>query len=255
MVASVTQTKRANALLYEFGTPVFTADSSSPLAGVDCTMNWGTCDLEAGKIRIPANARPNAGSDGAMIVVDLVARKSCDFWQAKRASSTQWTTSWGTCASLDGDGRGPTGGATGGGVNSLTGLVRTFEMRKLDIPHALSIATNNSCSGQFRYPATKTDGKSSRADCIPEGARLRLDPSIDVKALPGITPGEIAVAKALQTYGAINRDNAGSPIAVAFEAPTTGTDPYPAVGFAWDYYDMPHIPWNRLQVLRQWDGR
>ena len=32
-------------------------------------------------------------------------------------------------------------------------------------------------------------------------------------------------------------------------------DPYPSVGFGWDYYHMSHIPWNKLQVLRQWDGR
>jgi hypothetical protein len=254
MVASVTPENRAYALLYEFGAPIFTVDASSPLASVECTKNWGPCELEAAKIRIPANARPNTGSDGAMIVVDLGARTSCDFWQAKRISSSQWTTSWGTCASLDGDGRGP-GGATGAGVNSLTGLVRTFEIANGHIPHALSIGTNNSCKGQFRYPATKSDGFSTRGDCVPEGARLQLDPSIDVAAIPGITPGELAVAKALQTYGAINRDNAGASIAVGFESPTTGTDPYPAAGFPWDYYDMPHIPWDRLQVLRQWDGR
>jgi hypothetical protein len=135
-------------------------------------------------------------------------------------------------------------------VNTLAGVIRTFEMRDLHIPHALSIATDNSCSDKFRYPATKTDGKSSRSDCIPEGARLQLDPSIDVDTLPGITPGERAVARAMQTYGAINRDNCASNICVAFESPTGDADPYPAAGFDGDYYTMPHIPWSRLRVLR-----
>jgi hypothetical protein len=123
-------------------------------------------------------------------------------------------------------------------------------MRSGVIPHALSIATDNSCSGGFRAPAVKSDGSSGRGDCVPEGARLQLDPSINVDALPGITPGERAVAKALQTYGAINRDNAGTPLCVQFEAPFGEADPYPAAGFTGDYYQMPHIPWAKLRVLR-----
>ena len=178
-----------------------------------------------------------------MIIVDLVAGTSCDYWQAKKTGDG-WSVGWGTCAPLSGDGRGPAGGATGAGVNALTGVIRTFEMRNLHIPHALSIATNNSCAKGFRYPATKTDGRSSRSDCMPEGARLQLDPSIDVDAIPGITPGEQAVAHALQIYGAINRDNCGSTICVSFETPIGKADPYPAAGFSGDYYPMPHIPWT-----------
>jgi hypothetical protein len=37
-------------------------------------------------------------------------------------------------------------------------------------------------------------------------------------------------------------------MAFAFESPIGEADPYPAAGFAWDYYDMPHIPWNKLRV-------
>jgi len=82
-----------------------------------------------------------------------------------------------------------------------------------------------------------------------------LDPSLDVDAIPGITPGERAVAKALQTYGAYNRDNAGAPMAFAFEKPVNNeSDPYPSAGFPWDYYDMPHIPWTSLRVLRSWNA-
>jgi hypothetical protein len=57
------------------------------------------------------------------------------------------------------------------------------------------------------------------------------------------------VAHALQTYGAINRDNAGTPLCVQFEAPFGKADPYSAAGFRGDYWTMPHIPWDRLRVL------
>ncbi len=46
-------------------------------------------------------------------------------------------------------------------------------------------------------------------------------------------------------------------MSVEFENPVgdPAGDPYPGAGLAWDYYHMSHIPWNKLQVLRQWDGR
>ncbi len=249
MVRSVTAKGTATANLYEYGEPVFTAVAGTPTARVTCTEDWGTCDVEERTMRIPAEAEPTTGSDGRMIIVDLVDRVVCDFWQARKTGSGQWTTSWATCAPLDGTGSGPHGGATGAGINALTGVVRTFEMRNGHIPHTLSVATNNSCAGAFRAPATKSDGQSTRSDCIPEGARLQLDPSIDVDAIPGITPGERAVARALQTYGAINRDNCGAHLCVQFETPFGETDPYPAAGFQGDYWGMPHIPWARLRVI------
>jgi hypothetical protein len=106
----------------------------------------------------------------------------------------------------------------------------------------------------LRYPASKTDGSSSLSNCIPEGARIQLDPSVNVDAISGITPGERAIAHALQTYGAYADNNGGAKMGFSFENPVSKTDPYPATGLAWDYYDMPHIPWNRLRVLNNWNG-
>ncbi|MDP9395279.1 MAG: malectin [Actinomycetota bacterium] len=254
MVAVIARNNRAYANLYDYGDPVFDADSASPQYSVACTMPWGTCDLETKRIRIPSGAKPTPGTDGRMIIVDWTLREVCDFWQARRTSTGGWETSWGTCASIDGEGSGLSGGATGAGINALAGVVRTYDMRQGRIDHALSFATDNSCQRVFRYPAKKTDGSSARSDCIPEGARIQLDPSINVDAIPGITPGEKAVAKALQVYGAYNRDNAGAPMAFSFENPIGESDPYPAAGFGWDYYDMPHIPWSKIRVLRSWNG-
>jgi len=216
---------RAYALLYEFGRPISHATAADHRVTVRCTIPWGVCDPQKRRVRIPTIARPSSGSDGVMVVIEHSARTVCDFWQMRRTAGS-WTARWGTCASLDGDGSGPSGGATGAGVNGLAGVVRTDEI-----------------------PA------SHRPDCIPEGGRMRLDPSIDVAALPGITRSERAVAVALQTYAAYVRDNGAAPMAFVFEKPTSGTDPYPAAGFRWDYDNMPHIPWLRLRVLRTWSGR
>jgi hypothetical protein len=238
--------------LYEYGTPVWESTSADPYNSVTCTEPWGTCALSQQPIPIPAAAGTSGGSDGSMVVIDTTSHTGYDFWRASRTSSTSWNTDWGTGFSMEGSGTG--GGATGAGVPLLAGLPRLAEMTQGHINHALGFVSDNTCAGSYRFPASKTDGKSRSSDCIPEGARIQLDPSINVDAIPGITPGEKIVAHALQTYGAYCKDSGGSKLAFGFEDPVGKTNPYPTLGFSWDYYDMPHIPWNHLRVLHQWNG-
>jgi hypothetical protein len=243
---------KAYADLYEFGTPVWEASASDPLNTVSCTEPWGTCQLSQQQIPIPSSAGTSGGSDGSMVVIDSTTHLGYDFWRASRTSLTSWSTAWGTRFEMGGSGTG--GGATGAGVPLLAGLPRLAEMSQGHIDHALGFVSNNTCASVYRFPASKTDGKSTQSNCIPEGARIQLDPSIDVDAIPGITPGEKIVAHALQTYGAYCKDSGGSKLAFGFENPAGKPNPYPGLGFSWDYYDMPHIPWNRLRVLSSWTG-
>ena len=243
---------KAYADMYEYGTPVWESTSTDPYNSVKCTEPWGACALSQQTIPIPTAAGTSGGSDGSMVVIDTTSHVGYDFWQASRTSSTSWSTSWGTSFSMEGSGTG--GGATGAGVPLLAGLPRLAEMTNGRINHALGFISDNTCAGSYRFPASKTDGKSTRGDCTPEGTRIQLDPSINVDAIPGITPGEKIVAHALQTYGAYCKDSGGSKLAFGFEDPVGKTNPYPTLGFNWDYYDMPHIPWNHLRVLNQWNG-
>ena len=185
-----------------------------------------------------------------MIIVDLVAGTSCDVWQASKVAPGRWSVGWGTCAPLNGDGRGPSGGATGAGVNTLAGVIRTFEMRNLHIPHALSIATDNSCSDKFRYPATKTDGKSSPFGLHPRGCASATR-SLDRRRRP---PGHHAGREGSRPGDADLRRHQPGQLRIEHlcrvQSPTGEADPYPAAGFDGDYYRMPHIPWSRLRVLR-----
>jgi hypothetical protein len=259
MVAYTSRQGQGFANLWEYGIPIFDADAGTPRYSIGCTMSpaWGPCPFAGLAVPIPAGAAPNAGLDGAMVVIDWSARRSYEFWQVRR-SGNGWVTSWGAVNSIDGSGWG--GGSTGAGASRLAGVVRVAEVAAGVIPHALVVAIDNACRPPHRAPATKSDGQSSRGDCIPEGARLQLDPSIDAATIPGITAGERAVAVALQRYGAYVIDNTGAPLSVAFEvAPdaTGSANPgavYQGAGFPWDHYDMPHIPWNRLRVLRAWTG-
>ena len=253
MIARLSRAGLGHANLVEFGIPIYQADADTPRRPVQCTITeWGPCPLADESPRpIPANAEPGVGRDGAMVVIDGGAGTADEYFQAT-AGSGGWITGWGTITSLSGSGW--EGGTTGAGASRLGGIIRVADIQAGRIPHALVLESDTACAGTFRPPAVKTDGESTRPDCIPEGARLQLDPTIDVAAIPDITPGEVAVARALQDYGGFLIDRADTSLAVGFEvAPdATPTNPgavYTQAGLAWDYYGMPHIPWDRLRVL------
>jgi len=240
--------------LYEFGVPVFEAGATSPKYNVECTAPWGPCGLEDNPVPIPNDARPAPGSDGHMAVIDPSTRRVYEFWQARK-SSGGWSASFGTWSSLDGSGHpGSTGDARDAQVSLLAGTVRAQELQRGVIDHALVFSSDN-VKRAFQYPATKSSQSSDRSDGLTMGARIQLDPSVNVDAIPEITRAEKAVAKALQKYGAYVIDGGGARMAYIFETPFGETDPYPGLGFTSDYAGMPHIPWERLRVLRQWDGR
>jgi hypothetical protein len=239
--------------LYDFGLPIYEADARTPRHRIRCTEPWGTCDLEEveGGVPIPDGARANPGSDAAISVVDRAQGRVYCLW---RYNNDYATTAWGHVYDLHGlgDGRPPV--CTGSGLPGMGGVVRLAEMKAGEIPHALVFSTML-CGSGVRYPAGKSDGSYTGRGALPEGARLQLDPAVDVDAIPGITPGERAVARALQVYGAYAGDCGGAKMAFTFEHPKGGEDPYPSVGFQWDYFGMSHIPWERMRVLGSWTGR
>jgi hypothetical protein len=241
--------------LTEFGIPIYLADGSTPVHRVRCTItDWGRCPFEGYEVPIPDGAAAHKGSDGAMVVVDLSAGLSFEFWQAKRDGS-QWTTSFGAVNRLDGSGwsDGSSGYSTGSGSSRLAGVIRMSEIENGEIPHALAVQSKFVCADVFRPPAVKSDGTDRLPDCIPEGARIRLDPKVSLDGL-GLAPAVRTVARALQTYGAYVVDVGGAPLSVSFELDTNAAPGsigavYSRAGLRWDYDDMSRIPLMHLQVL------
>jgi hypothetical protein len=251
--------------LYDFGWPVYAADASTPRGSVKVTQNWGPDPFGGQPVPLPANLAPNPGSDGHAIVVDYSTGRAYEFWQLKKIDALHWTTSWGQVTSNVFNGIGNEqvwgGSSTASNLSGLAGTVRDYEMRAGVINHALAFSSNAITPGTFQFPALKTDGANTAGlplnMTIPEGARVRLDPSINLAAIPGITPAELIVGRALQTYGAFCVDQGGARMAFGFENPMADPagNPYPGLGFGWDYFQMSHLPWSHLQVLRQWDGQ
>ncbi|MDV7999966.1 hypothetical protein [Rhodococcus sp. IEGM 1408] len=242
---------RVYASLVEFGIPIYTADEQTPRDEVICLQaQWGPCPFAHRQTPIPDGARPHAGSDGAMVVVDEQAQLSYEFWQVKRVGG-RWMTSFGAVNPLNGSGWG--GAATGSGASRLAGVVRTDEIRRGVIDHALALQSNNACAGSFRAPAIKTDGRSDRPDCVPEGSRIRLDPTLDLDVLD-LPPAQLAIARAFQLYGGYVVDVGGAPLSISFELAPDAEGTYPGEVYRqsdlrWDYDGLAGIPWDRLQLL------
>jgi hypothetical protein len=249
MIRHIQQRPRLSANLIEFAVPIYRVSSETPTHSVTCTKDWGVCPLAGWPVPIPDGATPNSGTDHSMVIIDESQATTFEFWQAAN-DDDQWSTSWGAVNSLDGTGWG--GASTGSGASRLGGVIRLDEIAAGEIPHALALQTNNACP-EFRPPALKSDGESDRPDCIPQGARLQLDPSLDLSKFH-LTAGELMVATAMQRYGGYIMDQSGAPLSVIFErdkeaGPDSMGRTYEDAGFRWDYDAMEHVPWDKLRVL------
>lgn len=252
MIAYAARENSVYASMAEFGIPIYQAENNTPRFTVECTITWwGPCPFDGYQIPIPADARPQTGSDGALVViVDETSDLVFEFWQAQFADG-QWTASFGAVNKLYGSGWG--GSSTGSGASRLAGVILVDEIAAGEIPHALALQTDNICAGIYRQPAIKTDGTSLRADCIPEGARLRLDPTIDLDELE-LAPAVRTVARAMQVYGGYVVDAGGAPLSLSFERDPEAEDGqigsvYEQAGLRWDYDNLPGVPWHSLQVI------
>lgn len=239
--------------IYAYGESILTATDATPRFRVTCRKLGGSCPLSvAGGVPIPDGAMPTTGSDHSLVVVAPSEHLAYELWQARRTGD-QWSAEWGAVVSTVGLGNtdvagGP--GGTGSGLSRLAGVVTISDLGRGVIPHALAFSSSLTCSS-YVYPAVKSDGETSPPNCIPEGARIQLDPTIDLAAIPGITPFELMVGRALQTYGAFARDTGGASLALSFESPHSGeANPYRSLGAPYDYFSMPHLPWKALRLCQ-----
>jgi hypothetical protein len=144
-------------------------------------------------------------------------------------------------------------GGTATGISTIAGLITPGDLASGHIDHAISMGVVRTLAKTFSWPANRTDGRSTTVDSIPEGQRLRLDPTIDLSTLP-LTPFGRMIAQALQTYGAIVRDTSGAVTVYAQNRSTFmadgSPDPYtPYYGGKAKANQLDAIPWDRLQTL------
>jgi len=204
--------------------PLFVIDASKcPKATVYITGDNPNPILDpnethvANGIPIPVGVWPDPSKDGHMLLVDPSLRRSWSFTQALRLSNNTWSVFGINTWDLNGPGYRPpnmgrlsySDGSRGSGFPLIAGLIRPEEIEAGEIKHALVFASPINRKGVFcSPPASATDGWKIGADYIPEGARLQLDPSLDIDSL-GLSYAAKVIARALQRYGMFCGDNSG----------------------------------------------
>lgn len=193
----------------EFSHPVVRAAETDPKVAVSYAAT-ATAPFGAGTITInmPASARPAAGVDAHLHIVEPGGTVAHEFF-GFRNSATGATATYYVRSDLRGAGI-LDGGTRAYGGSALGGLIRTWEMEQRSIRHALAIALTGS---QLRrgpvWPADEEDAAAPQtySGQIPIGTLLAIPSGIDVDALQ-LTPPALAVARALQQYGAYVVDTA-----------------------------------------------
>ncbi len=213
-------------------------------------------------VPMPADAVPAAGSDASLSIHQPATDTLWSFWKVNRQPDG-WHACWGgrmESASTNPGWFDAGFGTTATGLAVEGGTVNIRDVQAGSIEHALSLVVVDAATyTNFSWPAQRSDGSDPSVDAIPEGTRLRLDPSVDVDAM-ALHPIARMIAKAAQTYGFIVTDKGGA-VSVQAEGGTgmaavTGVNPWNGllVGRP-SYAVMQNFPWSRLVALPKDYGR
>src|SRR3954451_22688662 len=180
-------------------TPFYVVGAKQPQVHVTLDSTNGTAvylrKVLSRGVPIPNGARPAAGSDGHMTVYQPATDTMWEFYRAT-LEADGWHADWGGAMQHVSTNPGyyssaawpdaPSAwnwGSTASSIPIIAGTITIAELRTGHIDHALALAVPNPCARTFSWPAQRTDGGSTAPDCMPEGAHLRLDPSLDVDSL------------------------------------------------------------------------
>lgn len=245
----------------QYSTPVYTVPGDEPRVRVqldDVAPSAPDLVRAFADVPIPENAVPAQGTDKHLVVWQPETDSMWEFWLAARQGDG-WHARWGghmeRVSQNPGYYENPRDwGATATSLPLLGGLIRLQELEAGRIDHALALGIPETRREWFSWPANRTDGHVDSPDAIPEGARFRLDHSLDLSRLR-MAPIVRIIAEAAQRYGIVIRDKAGAVVFYGEDPQPTGHDPYHGPG---GYFENEYIstllreqfPWHRLQALR-----
>jgi hypothetical protein len=248
-----------------YSVPIYQVPADQPTVPVKLKSSYRVPALASawGAVPLPESAQAAAGSDGHLVVWQPSSDELWEFWRLSRQEGS-WQASWGgaiqhvstSSGTYDREawpGANGTWGASASGLSIAGGLITLEQLERGEIDHALAISVPEIRAGAFASPATRTDGRSLNALSLPEGAHLRLDPTLDLSRLH-LPPLTLMLAEAAQRYGIVVRDIAGSVTFYGQDPSPTGKNPY--FGSS-GYFEgnfagnvLAPFPWQDLQVLR-----
>lgn len=247
--------------------PIYTVSATQPTVKV--TLPYATIQprpaLQSAwtAVPLPTGAKPAAGSDKHLVVWQPSSDKLWEFWHLEKTTAG-WEAYWGGAmqnALTDLGSYGPaawpgastTWGASGTSLSIAGGLITLEDLQKGTINHALAMAVPNTREGVYAAPAERSDGTHTEASSLPEGAHLRLKPTLDLAALhlPHFT---LMLAEAAQKYGIFVSDTAANVAFYAQDPTPTGSNPYTGLS---GYFEgkspaqlLAIFPWSDLQLLK-----
>ena len=224
---------------------------------------WWRISLQAafGAVPIPPGARPAAGNDAHMTIWQPSTDRLWEFFHARKLADG-WHAAWGGAIEHVSQSPGyytdhswpgahSYWGSTASSLPVAAGTITIEELQHGSIDHALAIDMPFARKDLYASPAQRTDGSSADSYSLPEGAHLRIDPSLNIASLH-LPPVVQTMAIAAQRYGMIVRDQTGHAVGFFAEDPTpTGANPYPALfGYAEPTELLAGFPWRHVEVIR-----
>lgn len=260
-----------------YTTTIYKVPADQPTERVelsDGTLAWRQ-SLQAAfdTVPIPPGARVSAGTDAQTTIWQPATDKLWELFQASKDAQGNWHANFGGAIKDVSQSPGYytrdswPGAASWWGANATSlpmigGTIRLDELRQGHIDHALAMDIPAARSGVFSWPAQRTDGFGG-PDAIPEGARFRLDPNLEIARLhlPRLVR---MIAEAAQRHGMVVRDQTGSGNAIGFYVEDTtidgpSADPFWAGGRPrpdgylngrWPNALMAKFPWRHLELLK-----
>jgi hypothetical protein len=242
---------------YKYSSPIYVAGRDQRQTRVKLDRPSASLSAAFEAVPLPRNAIPARGTDAQLVVWQPATDSLWEFSKLTRRAHG-WHAMWG--GRIEGVSSSPgwfeekNWGATATGLPLLGGLITLDDLRRGRINHALAIGVTRARSYLWSWPARRTDGATDNRTAIPEGARFRLDPALDLDriAMPRLTR---MLAEAAQRYGIVVRDKTGSSVTFEAEDATRfNADPYYRRG-GWFGGRSPSallasFPWTRLQALR-----
>lgn len=215
------------------------------------------------RVPIPRRAKPAAGSDAHMTVWQPSTDRLWEFFAAHKRSG-RWHAVWGGAirhvshspgyyTRRSWPGRSLLNwGATASSLSVIGGTMLIKELRAGQIRHGLAMVVPAPRARQYSWPAQRTDGGGPHG-ALPEGARLRLPPGLNLTRLhlPRFT---LMMARAAKRHGIIVRDQSAGVGFFAQDPGPGGGDPYyGAHGLFGGRYPnklLARFPWKKLKVLK-----
>jgi hypothetical protein len=163
---------------------------------------------------MPINVRPSTDSDANITIYDPTHRWLQEFLGCRPTPLPHGFACYDNLKTDVCEGQNPTGSFT----SWTPGLIRVSEIRRGLIPHMLRYAMPTTMTRppaewwQVAWPEFQIDAcaVACYSGIVPAGATIGIPSDINLHAL-GLTRSGLALATALQNYGAIQRATGGSP--------------------------------------------